>query len=74
MAAIAGCQAVSTASAAPGGATADQLQAIQNAFNGTPGLVYPGRRLLASSSPAATSHAVGDLQRWCASHGLAPQR
>jgi len=61
------------------GATSDQLQAIQNEFNGTSGPVYPGsgpllRRLFEASSPAAKTRAVGDLQRWCASRGFAPKR
>ncbi len=79
MAAIAGCQAVAIASTAPGAATAQQLQAIPDAFNGTSGVAYPGtgpllRRLLTASSPAARLQAVSDLQRWCASRGFAPQR
>jgi hypothetical protein len=81
MAAIGGCQAVSTAFSAPAasGASAAQLQAIQNAFNNTSGSTYPGvdpllRTLLAASTPVAATRAVGDLQRWCLRQGFAPQR
>ena len=61
------------------GATSDELQAIQNTFNNTPGPVYPGagpllRALLDASTPAARTQAVHKLQQWCTSHGFTAKR
>jgi hypothetical protein len=81
MAAIGGCQTVSTALGAPPpqGATPQELQAIQDAFNNTPGPPYPGaapllRSLLDASTPAAKAQAVQKLEGWCASNGFAAKR
>ena len=81
MAAIGGCQAVSAAIGAPPpqGATSQELQAIQDAFNNTSGPVYPGagpllRSLLDASTPAAKAQAVQKLQGWCTSNGFAAKR
>ena len=80
MAAIGGCQLVSTAISAPTpqGPTSEALQGIQDAFNNTPGPVYPGaapllRSLLDASTPAAKAQAVQKLQGWCMRNGLAAQ-
>lgn len=81
MAAIAGCQAVAIADGVPSalGATSDQLQAIQDAFNNAPGPVYPGagqllRALLDASTPATKAQAVHKLEQWCVTQGFAATR
>jgi hypothetical protein len=80
-AAIGGCQEVAIAEGAPPtqGASSGELQAIQDAFNSSPGPVYPGagqllRALLDASTPAAKTQAVHKLQQWCVSRGFAATR